>query len=113
MATASVTVPGFSGVIPCPLPATVEDAICAAQKMQPGGWENAVLSQGEEISANPRGTSFYKAMKLIVGVVLILDQNATPFERIWCCFEESIAVEERNTGMPLLLDVAATDSSNE
>eukprot|EP00435_Cladocopium_sp_Y103_P057811 s982_g20.t1 len=45
MATASVTVPG-SGVIPCPLPATVEDAICAVQKMQPGGWENAVLSQG-------------------------------------------------------------------
>ena len=39
MATAAVTVPGgagASGVIPCPLPATVEDAICAAQKMQPG-----------------------------------------------------------------------------
>eukprot|EP00435_Cladocopium_sp_Y103_P005760 s1875_g1.t2 len=46
MATASVTVPGFSGVIPCPLPATVEDAICAAQKTQPGGLKNAVLSQG-------------------------------------------------------------------
>ncbi|CAL1171926.1 unnamed protein product [Cladocopium goreaui] len=49
MAAAAVTVPGgagASGVIPCPLPATVEDAICAAQKMQPGGWKNAVLSQG-------------------------------------------------------------------
>ncbi|CAL1171466.1 unnamed protein product [Cladocopium goreaui] len=49
MATAAVTLPGgagASGVIPCPLPATVEDAICAAQKTQPGGWENAVLSQG-------------------------------------------------------------------
>eukprot|EP00435_Cladocopium_sp_Y103_P023593 s2461_g5.t1 len=45
MATASVTVPG-SGLIPCPLPATAEDAICAAQKMQPGGLKNAVLSQG-------------------------------------------------------------------
>ncbi|CAL1171917.1 unnamed protein product, partial [Cladocopium goreaui] len=51
----------------------------------------------DEISANPRGTSFYKAMKLAVGVVLILDRD----------------VEERNTGTPLLLDVAATDSSNE
>ncbi|CAL1171945.1 unnamed protein product [Cladocopium goreaui] len=256
MATAAVTLPGgagASGVIPCPLPATVEDAIRAAQKMQPGGWENAVLSQGvqhlkpgttleaaaytlvsydtlgsrainvpqtecrginlkqlsqlvdfirdhahlwmetysgspnfeqplelqtfnlyhtshwvikpatlryrcsfvelvakdaetqfpcwfvshawqeavcrfvaclrqhaelrnavglaywvcayannqhklqEEISANPRGTSFYKAMKLAVGVVLILDRD----------------VEERNTGTPLLLDVAATDASNQ
>lgn len=39
MATAAVTVPAgasASGLIPCPLPATVEDAICAAQKMQPG-----------------------------------------------------------------------------
>ncbi|CAL1164568.1 unnamed protein product [Cladocopium goreaui] len=227
MATAAVTVPGgagASGVIPCPLPATVEDAICAVQKTQPGepcqtwlgecrafpgvqylkpgtaleaaaytlvsydtlgssainvpqtecrginlkqlsqlvdfirdhahlcvetcsfvelvakdaetqfpcwfvshAWQEAVcrfvacLRQHaelrnaaglaywvcayannqhklqDEISANPRGTSFYKAMKLAVGVVLILDQD----------------VEERNTGTPLLLDVAATDSSNE
>mmetsp|Transcript_18306 Transcript_18306/g.21304 ORF Transcript_18306/g.21304 Transcript_18306/m.21304 type:complete len:204 (+) Transcript_18306:161-772(+) len=67
----------------------------------------------DEIAANPRNTSFYKAMKLSVGVVLILDKDATPFTRIWCCFEESIAVEERNSGMPLLLDVAATDSSNQ
>ena len=39
MATAAVTLPGgagASGVIPCPLPATVEDAICAVQKTQPG-----------------------------------------------------------------------------
>ena len=83
-------------------------------------------------------------MQLSIGVVLILDEKATPFTRIWCCFEESIAVarlktlkerqpqvlrfewfindescsmtfevEERNAGMPLLLDVAATDSANE
>ncbi|CAL1129729.1 unnamed protein product, partial [Cladocopium goreaui] len=67
----------------------------------------------EEICANPRSTSFYRAMQLSIGVVLILDEKATPFTRIWCCFEESIAVEERNAGMPLLLDVAATDSANE
>lgn len=52
-------------------------------------------------------------MQLSIGIVLILDEKATPFTRIWCCFEESIAVEERNAGMPLLLDVAATDPANE
>ncbi|CAK9085672.1 unnamed protein product, partial [Durusdinium trenchii] len=67
----------------------------------------------EEIAVNPRSTSFYKAMTLSLGAVLILDKDATPFTRIWCCFEESIAVEERKTGTPLLLDVAATDSSNQ
>ena len=46
----------------------------------------------EEISTNPRKTSFYKAMSLCVGVLLILDHHATPFQRIWCCFEESIVV---------------------
>jgi hypothetical protein len=33
-------------------------------------------------------------MKLAVGVVLILDRDATPFTRIWCCFEESIAAAQ-------------------
>ena len=44
------------------------------------------------ISRNPRKTSFYKAMQLCRGVLLVLDSEATPFTRIWCCFEESIAV---------------------
>ena len=30
-------------------------------------------------------------MKLCRGVLLVLDTQATPFTRIWCCFEESIA----------------------
>ena len=47
----------------------------------------------DAISDNPRKTSFYKAMQLCHGVLLVLDSNATPFSRIWCCFEESIAVE--------------------
>eukprot|EP00435_Cladocopium_sp_Y103_P039628 s4551_g10.t1 len=82
-----------------------------------------------EICNNPRKTSFYRAIQLCAGVLLVLDQNATPFTRtfvwkIWCCFEESIAVEERNEGTlgdcfdllyigfvnPLLLDVAATEN---
>ena len=48
------------------------------------------------ISDNPRKTSFYKAMQLCCGVLLVLDSNATPFSRIWCCFEESIAVQHLN-----------------
>ena len=47
----------------------------------------------DAISDNPRKTSFYKAMQLSHGVLLVLDSNATPFSRIWCCFEESIAVD--------------------
>ena len=46
----------------------------------------------EDISQNPRKSSFYKAMQLCHGVLLVLDSQATPFRRIWCCFEESIAV---------------------
>lgn len=47
----------------------------------------------EAISDNPRKTSFFKAMQLCQGVLLVLDTLCTPFTRIWCCFEESIAVE--------------------
>ena len=34
-----------------------------------------------EICNNPRKTSFYRAIKLCAGVLLVLDQNATPFTR--------------------------------
>ena len=62
----------------------------------------------EEICPNPRSTSFYRAMQLSIGVVLILDEKATPFSRIWCCFEESIAAarlnapEGKTTTIPML-----------
>merc|ERR1712232_421755 len=32
-------------------------------------------------------SSFSKALQRATGVLLILDKNATPFDRIWCCFE--------------------------
>jgi hypothetical protein len=35
----------------------------------------------KEIGKNPRKTSFYRAIKLCAGVLLVLDQNATPFTR--------------------------------
>ena len=52
----------------------------------------------EDISKNPRKSSFYKAMQLCQGVLLVLDSQATPFRRIWCCFEESIAVRLPSVG---------------
>ena len=44
-------------------------------------YANNQHSLGEEIAENPRKTSFYRAMKLCAGVLLILDQDATPFTR--------------------------------
>lgn len=51
----------------------------------------------EDIKSNPRNTSFYRAMQMCQGVLLVLDSAGTPFQRIWCCFEESIA---RASGKP-------------
>ena len=45
----------------------------------------------EDIKSNPRSTSFYRAMQMSEGVLLVLDSAGTPFERIWCCFEEAMA----------------------
>ncbi|CAL1150216.1 unnamed protein product, partial [Cladocopium goreaui] len=42
----------------------------------------------EDIKSNPRSTSFYRAMQMSEGVLLVLDSAGTTFERIWCCFEE-------------------------
>ncbi|CAJ1403558.1 unnamed protein product [Effrenium voratum] len=66
-----------------------------------------------DLGVNPRRSSFYRAMQRCQGVVLLLDDQATPFLRIWCCFEEAIAVEKRDgndRSHRLLLDVCATDA---
>ena len=55
-----------------------------------------------EIPADPKETSFYKAMQLCDGVVVVLDGKATPFTRVWCCFEFAMVV----LGKKLLLDFA-------
>merc|ERR1711871_289524 len=52
--------------------------------------------------ADPTETPFYKAMQLCDGVVVVLDEKATPFERIWCCFELAMVI----LGKKLLLDFA-------
>lgn len=52
-----------------------------------------------EINANPRKTSFYKAMKLCVGVLLVLDQEATPFTRSLGSFGENVPFGKRGDGL--------------
>ena len=60
---------------------------------------------GAEIATDPRVSSFAKAIAICDGVLLILDGKATPFSRIWCCFEEALVVE---SGAALRLDIATT-----
>ena len=50
---------------------------------------------GSDIATDPRQTSFYKAMQLSEGVLVVLDKDATPFTRIWCCFEQAMVAQER------------------
>ncbi|CAE8624029.1 unnamed protein product [Polarella glacialis] len=45
---------------------------------------------GVDLGSDPMQSSFLKAMELSEGVLLILDPEATPFLRIWCCFEGGI-----------------------
>jgi hypothetical protein len=54
-------------------------------------YANNQHSVDEDIKKNPRSTSFYRAMQMSEGVLLVLDSAGTPFGRIWCCFEEAIA----------------------
>ena len=51
---------------------------------------------------DPKQTPFFKAMQLCEGVLVILDKDATPFQRIWCCFEQATVAQ----GKKLLLDIA-------
>ncbi|CAB9517629.1 expressed unknown protein [Seminavis robusta] len=55
------------------------------------------------IDPDPRKTSFYRAMQKCEGVLLCLDKDANPFNRIWCCFEEAMIVNGDKT---LKLDIS-------
>ena len=59
----------------------------------------------DDIMCNPRSTSFYRAMQMCEGVLLVLDSAGTPFQRIWCCFEQSIAA----ASIPLLNMLACSE----
>jgi len=63
---------------------------------------------GADISTDPKASSFFKAMQLTEGVLLVLDPAGTPFTRIWCCFEESMCMLETDAdgARRLKLDIA-------
>eukprot|EP00435_Cladocopium_sp_Y103_P072652 s282_g40.t3 len=63
---------------------------------------------GNDLHSNPRETSFFRAMQLCCGVLLILDPLATPFSRVWCCFELATAMTSHfeRAENRLLLDIA-------
>ncbi|CAJ1433621.1 unnamed protein product, partial [Effrenium voratum] len=87
------------------LPDTVGYWVCA--------YANRQHALKGEVTADPRETSFFRALQLSKGVLLILDEAtadsgpATPFTRIWCAFEEFVALRR---GERRLLDIAADSS---
>ena len=72
-------------------------------------YANNQFELGKDLSNDPRESSFFRAMQLAVGVLLVLDPEATTFTRVWCAFEQATVVDG---ALPLLLDIAtATDGS--
>eukprot|EP00933_Yihiella_yeosuensis_P037138 TRINITY_DN31009_c0_g1_i1.p1 TRINITY_DN31009_c0_g1~~TRINITY_DN31009_c0_g1_i1.p1 ORF type:complete len:755 (-),score=103.78 TRINITY_DN31009_c0_g1_i1:465-2681(-) len=67
-------------------------------------YANRQHSLSQELVSDPKQTSFYKALKRVDGVLLILDPEATAFSRIWCGFEESSAIQDE--AGDLLLDIS-------
>ena len=51
------------------------------------GYANRQHELELEIGKNITESSFYKALHVADGLLLILDQDATPFSRIWCDYE--------------------------
>lgn len=62
---------------------------------------------------NPKDTSFYRAMQHSQGMLLCLDSAGTPFNRIWCCFEQAMIVEDSSLEQRqrMLLDIATVGSN--
>jgi hypothetical protein len=65
-----------------------------------------------ELVDDPRGSSFFKALGLCEGVVLLLDRHspAAAFQRLWCNFEINAATDKHRH---LLLDIVAADECGE
>ncbi|CAE8636369.1 unnamed protein product, partial [Polarella glacialis] len=59
---------------------------------------------GVDLGSDPMQSSFLKAMEVSEGVLLILDPEATPFQRIWCCFEEGIVSLAQRDALPAASD---------
>lgn len=66
----------------------------------------------DDVAMNPKESSFYKALHIAKGLLLVLDAAtgssgpATPFSRIWCGFEQSVALDDPDRDERMLLDIA-------
>ncbi|CAE8679688.1 unnamed protein product [Polarella glacialis] len=83
-----------------------------ALPQQTGYWVCAYANNqhelGADIQADPRQTSFFRAMEMCTFLLLVLDKNGTPFTRVWCIFELAWVVRTHRDSehTPLLLDIA-------
>jgi len=75
------------------------------------GYANRQHELAMEISSDPEESSFRKAMKLARGLLMVLDNNANSFTRIWCDFEldKTIMVDMGTMGSSSskMLDISA------
>lgn len=75
---------------------------------QPHGdqWDGR-MHEGE-ILEDPKTSSFFKAIQATrFHILLVLDEQATPFSRIWCALEETACLDRAHTD----LDIAAFTNS--
>mmetsp|Transcript_47418 Transcript_47418/g.103745 ORF Transcript_47418/g.103745 Transcript_47418/m.103745 type:complete len:690 (-) Transcript_47418:162-2231(-) len=88
-----------------PVPKDVPYWVCA--------YANRQHSLAQELVEDPKQTSFYKAMQLAVGTLVILDRDgpAIAFTRIWCAFEEYVSLMGDGRTSPMLLDIATVTAN--
>ncbi|CAK9014902.1 unnamed protein product [Durusdinium trenchii] len=67
------------------------------------GYANRQHELGLDIADDVVATSFFAALKTSKGLLVILDEKATPFSRIWCDFELYAAIMNK----AMELDIAA------
>mmetsp|Transcript_57580 Transcript_57580/g.187021 ORF Transcript_57580/g.187021 Transcript_57580/m.187021 type:complete len:1378 (+) Transcript_57580:43-4176(+) len=60
---------------------------------------------GGDITIDPSRSSFGRAFAKTRGAVVVLDKDATPFQRTWCAFEMAVAIRSSRIPRPTL-DIA-------
>ncbi|CAK9117404.1 unnamed protein product [Durusdinium trenchii] len=58
------------------------------------GYANRQHELQQEIGSDLKDSSFYQALQVADGILLILDQEAKPFSRIWCDYELYAAITD-------------------
>ncbi|CAK9116804.1 unnamed protein product [Durusdinium trenchii] len=66
----------------------------------------------EDDMLNPRVARFARALGNCHGMLLVLDSEFTPGQRMWSLFELALVVERRDTKTPILLDVGTAMDSH-